>query len=40
MEQYTLIDPGYIAEEAVAGVDYIAFDDPVMDEHYTIPADL
>lgn len=39
LEQYTYNDPGYIAEEAIAGVDYIAFDDSVMDEHYTIPAD-
>lgn len=39
LEQYTYDDPTYIAEEAVAGVDYIAFDDPLMQEHYTIPAD-
>lgn len=39
LEQYTYDDPSYVAEEAVAGVDYIAFDDPVMEEHYTIPAD-
>lgn len=39
LEQYTFDDISYIAEDAVPGVDYIAFDDPVMEEYYTIPAD-
>lgn len=39
LEQYTYEDISYVAEEAVPGVDYIAFDDPVMEVHYTIPAD-
>ena len=39
LKQYTYEDMSYVAEEAVPGVDYIAFDDPVMEEYYTIPAD-
>ncbi|WP_303179482.1 hypothetical protein [uncultured Butyricimonas sp.] len=39
LEQYTFNDMSYVAEEAVPGVDYVAFDDPVMEEYYTIPSD-
>lgn len=38
LEQYTHPDDPTIPD-AVPGEDYIAFDDPVMDEYYTIPSD-
>ena len=38
LEQYAHPDDPTIPD-AVPGEDYVAFDDPVMEEHYTIPAD-
>lgn len=39
LEQYDGYGEETISQAAVAGEDYIAFDDPLMVEHYTISAD-